>query len=49
MYMNACITIIILLAILYMLLIWSLLFISKKQEPKPRCEGIEKKRWIVNE
>lgn len=47
MYVNACITIIIILAILYMLLMWSLFFISKKQEPKPRYESMEKKRRIV--
>jgi hypothetical protein len=46
----SCITIIfIILAILYMLLIWSLFLISKKQEPKPKYEGMEKRRRVVNE
>lgn len=49
MYMNACITIIIILAILYMLLMWSIFLISKKQDPKPRYESMEKKRRVVNE
>jgi hypothetical protein len=42
--MNACMTIIIIVTLLYVLFIWFLGWLSKKQEP--RCESMEKKRRV---
>ncbi len=38
-------TIIMILSSMFMLLIWSLCLISKKQEPKPSYQSMEEKRW----
>ena len=43
--MNIWMTIVIVLANLFMLFIWSLCLISKKQEPRPSYESIEEKKW----